>query len=99
MALPRTKKHTSPEISQTDIDFIKSSLVEMSKKHDVFETKLSDLYTAVVGNKEFEQEGMVGKLKKHDDYIEKDKIFKQRFVGATMVIGMIWSYFLKWATK
>lgn len=89
MAAPKSSRAS---ISAEDVEFIRTALQSLS-------TQVGELNIAIKGNEAYKQEGIVGKVNRHDEYIEKDKGWKQRFVGATMVVGMLWSYFLKWITK
>ena len=51
--------------------------IEMQQlKEDVREIK-----TALIGNKEMNQKGLIHKVDDHDSYIEQDKKFKSKAVG------------------
>ena len=53
-------------------------------KKDVAEIK-----TALIGNEEMKQEGLVHLVKKHENYIAKDQWFKAKAVGALAAIEVI----------
>ena len=38
---------------------------------------------------------IVGKVTAHEEYIENDKSFKSKLVGGGIVIGVVWSFVLK----
>ncbi len=75
---------TSKEYKElkSEIEEIKSSLEEIKK--------------AIIGNPTFGQEGLVDMVKRHENYIERDKRFKHKLIGGTVVLGTLWTAILKW---
>lgn len=75
---------TSKEYKElkSEIEEIKSSLEEIKK--------------AIIGNPTFGQEGLVDMVKRHENYIERDKRFKNKLIGGTVVFGTLWTAILKW---
>tara|TARA_B110000902_G_scaffold153507_1_gene176327 strand:+ start:9043 stop:9309 length:267 start_codon:yes stop_codon:yes gene_type:complete len=74
---------TTKKSSNSDMLYIKKEL----KKHGEL---LERLTTAVVGDETFGQVGLISKVNQHSDYIEADKKFKNKIVGAVSVITTIW---------
>ena len=42
---------------------------------------------------------IVGKVTAHEEYIENDKSFKSKIVGGGIVVGVVWSFVLKFWDK
>jgi hypothetical protein len=97
MALSRnTKKQSEPvQVGSHDIEWIKSTLVEMSSKLKDVDVTLIKLNQTVVGDKAYGQTGLIEKVEEHNTYIEKDKEFKSRLVGGGIVLSFIWGLILK----
>lgn len=51
--------------------------------------KVDKIYEAVVGNEEFDQKGIIHRVKALEEEVEKTKIFKQRLLGAAAFGGSI----------
>jgi hypothetical protein len=95
MAVRRTKPKETVEVNATDIDWIKSTLSSMSLKLQELDGKFSKLNQTVIGDKTYGQIGLIEKVEEHNDYIEKDKQFKQRLVGGGLVLSFLWGLVLK----
>lgn len=97
MALEKpTKKVTETlSVSSTDIDWIKSTLSQMSLKIQEVDTSLSKLNQTVIGDKIYGQVGLLEKVDTHNAYIEKDKEFKSRLIGGGLVLSFVWGLVLK----
>lgn len=79
-------------VSSTDIAWIKAKLMEM----DITLTKLQQ---TVIGDKEYGQKGLVEQVSEHRKYIESDKSQKAKLIGGTAVIGVIYTFVLKYWDK
>lgn len=96
MAVSRAKKLNEPvQVGSNDIEWIKSTLVEMSLKLKDVDLTLIKLNQTVVGDKTYGQMGLIEKVEEHNSYIEKDKEFKSRLVGGGIVLSFIWGLILK----
>ena len=83
------------QVNETDIEWIKSTLSSMSLKLQELDTNFTKLNQTVIGDKTYGQTGLIQKVEEHTEYIEKDKQFKQRLVGGSLVITFIWGLILK----
>ena len=67
------------------------------EKMQQLEKDIREIKTALIGNSEMNQRGIVHMIKDHDDYIEKDKTFKSKSVGfiagIQALMGAIAAYF------
>jgi hypothetical protein len=91
----RTKPKETVEVSETDIDWIKTTLSSMSLKLQEVDGKFNKLNQTVIGDDAYGQIGLVKQVKDNTDYIEKDKQFKSRLVGGGLVLSAIWGLVLK----
>jgi hypothetical protein len=83
-------KTTTPKISESnsDLSWIKEKLTEM-------DVTLNKLHQTVIGDKIYGQKGLVEQVKEHQKYLDDDKSLKAKFVGATLVVGTLWTLLLK----
>jgi hypothetical protein len=97
MALEKTTKKVTEtlSVSSTDIDWIKSTLSQMSLKIQEVDASLSKLNQTVIGDKIYGQVGLLEKVDTHNAYIEKDKEFKSRLIGGGLVLSFVWGLVLK----
>ena len=97
MALERTEKNKSKEInvSSSDIEWIKSTLTQMSSKMQEVDASLIKLNQTVIGDKMYGQTGLVEKVEQHEKYIERDKEFKSKIIGGGIVVAFLWGLVLK----
>jgi ABC-type phosphate transport system ATPase subunit len=74
MALARTKKaQETVTLNVSDIDFIKTKLVELSQKVDSVDKTCEKLNTTIIGDTRYGQIGLIEKQKAHDIFIEECK--------------------------
>jgi len=57
---------------------------------------LSQLNQTVVGNKTYGQKGLVEEVSDIKTYVEKEKIFKNKVAGGLIIVGVVWTFFLKY---
>ena len=98
MALQRKTKKTEPEmvlISVNDIDWIKKTLSSMSIKVQDMDTTLIKLNQTIVGDSAYGQKGLVEQVKEHNEYIESDKTYKAKVVGAGSVLVILYGLLIK----
>ncbi len=66
------------------------------EKMQQLEEDIREIKTALIGNKEMNQTGLVHMVKENTDYITKDKGFKQKaiglVVGVQFAVGVAWTY-------
>jgi hypothetical protein len=79
-------------VSGKDMNWIKDKLTEI-------DVDLKLLKQTVIGNKEYGQKGLVEQVSEHRKYIENDKSLKAKFVGASLVVGTLWTLLLKFWDK
>ena len=75
---------TEVKNTQSDMDYM---LREMEKT-------LSQLNNVVVGNPTYGQKGLIAELNEIKEYVEKDKMVKNKILGGLTLIGIGWSTFL-----
>lgn len=51
--------------------------------------KIGKIYDALLGNEQFDQQGIISRVKKTEEEIEKIKTFKNKLIGAFFVGGGI----------
>lgn len=98
MALQRKTKKTEQEmvlISVNDIDWIKKTLSSMSIKVQDMDTTLIKLNQTIVGDSAYGQKGLVEQVKEHNEYIETDKAYKAKVVGAGSVLVVLYGLLIK----
>jgi len=78
---------------------LKLELDELKKLVDKQSETLRKIHNAIVGDKEFGQEGIVEMVKKHDDWIQSQKYMWAKIYGGIIVgstaIGYIINYIIK----
>lgn len=57
---------------------------------------VTELKLGLVGSKQLEIEGVVQKVKRHDEYIEKDKKQKYKFAGAAGILVFLLTFLKDW---
>lgn len=67
--------------------------VEATLKH--VDTKVDKIYDAVIGNKELDQQGIIGRLKKMETELESVKALKNKLIGAFVFGGVAWTIILE----
>jgi hypothetical protein len=98
MAVVRKPKETIT-VNAKDITWIKDTLNKLTDKVDAIDKTTTKLNTTIVGDDAYGQVGLVTKVKEHTDYIETDKTFKSKLVGGSIVIGVIWTFIIKFWDK
>jgi hypothetical protein len=88
---------TNREVSEEDT--IRYELQEIHDRLNSIEVTLAKLTQAVIGDKAFGQKGLVEQVNEHRKYIENDKALKNKFIGGSLVIGVIWTALLKFWDK
>jgi len=85
-----------------DIEWIKSMLTEMSSNQTKMqctvsniETKLNNVHLTVVGDDKYGHKGLVKEVSDLKEYVEKDRMIKNKLVGGGVVIGVIWTLLLQ----
>lgn len=69
----------------------------LSRMNDVENTlvglgvKIEKIYDVVVGNETFDQVGVIGRLKKLEQEMDKMTAIKNKVVGAFLVGGAVWA--------
>lgn len=86
-------------ISQNDVLYIKNILEEMSGKVSGMETALLKLNQTVIGDEQYGHKGLVKKVEEHSEYIEKDKEYKNKVLGGSIIIAFIYGLFLKFSDR
>lgn len=75
-----------------DISYIKKEI----KKQGVL---LERLASAVCGDKEFGQTGLIEQVNEHSAYIESDKTFKNKVIGGITAITTFWGLIITAVVK
>jgi hypothetical protein len=88
---------TNREVSEEDT--IRYELQEIHDRLNSIEVTLAKLTQAVIGDKAFGQKGLVEQVNEHRKYIENDKALKNKFIGGSLVIGVVWTALLKFWDK
>lgn len=82
-----------------DLALIKDSLITLSKRQADMELKMIEignsfdkLQKRIIGDEEYEQEGLIKEVKLIKAYISKDKALKNRMYGGATVIAVLWTF-------
>jgi hypothetical protein len=86
-------------VNAKDITWIKESLMQLTSKVDGIDKTATKLNTTIVGDDAYGQIGLVKQVKDHAEYIEKDKSFKSKLIGGSVVLGGIWTVLIKFWDK
>jgi len=78
------KKPQETAVSSDDIQWIKDTMLSMNNT-------LLQLNQTIVGNEAYGQKGLVKIVEEHAKYIEENKSFKAKLIGAGIVISAVWS--------
>ena len=76
----------------------KKEYSDLKKEIDEIKASVDEIKGAIIGNKEFGQEGL-NVVKRHEAYIEGDRKFKQKLVGVGATLGTLWTLILKFGDK
>lgn len=72
---------------------------DLKQELDDIKESVNVIKTAIIGNEQFGQEGLVAVVKRHEEYIAKDRKFKQKLVGGMVVVTALWTFILKFGDK
>lgn len=70
-------------------------LCDVEETLSKMETKIEKIYDVVVGNEMFDQQGIIGRLKKLEIENENNRAIKNKLIGAFVVGGMGWTILLE----
>jgi len=77
---------------KNEIDSLQTIVAEQNET-------LKKIHTAIVGNKEFGQEGLVGLVKKHDRWIESQKYMWAKIYGGIVAGSGLVTFILQYLIK
>jgi hypothetical protein len=89
-----TRAMTSKEYTQLkkELDDLKGSVEEQNET-------LKKIHNAIVGDKDFGQEGLVGMVRRHDTWIEAQKFMWAKIYGGIVVgsafVSVVWKILFK----
>ncbi len=66
-------------------------LNEVEETLKVVDGKVDKIYDAVIGNEKFDQQGIIGRLKKIELELENTKALKNKLIGAFVFGGIAWT--------
>lgn len=78
------KKPEETAVSSDDIQWIKDTMLSMN-------STLLQLNQTIVGNEAYGQKGLVKIVEEHGKFIEENKNFKAKLIGAGIVFSAVWS--------
>jgi len=96
---PTRKPRETITVNAKDITWIKDILKELSGKVETIDKTTTKLNTTIVGDPQYGQVGLVTVVKEHADYIERDKTFKSKLVGGSLVLGTLWTAFISYLSN
>lgn len=70
-------------------------LNEVEETLKTLDGKVDKIFYAVIGNEKFDQQGIIGRIKKIEHEIENTKTLKNRLIGAFVFGGALWTVFLE----
>jgi hypothetical protein len=95
----RINKVQDIKVSSNDIEVIKDMLSQLSGKVQQMDTTLIKLNHTIIGDNAYGQRGLVEQVKEHTDYIENDKTYKAKVVGAGSVLVILYGLVIKFWEK
>jgi len=72
---------------------------DIDKKFAQLEDKVDRLLRAVIGDSEMGQDGLAALVRKHDRWIERQKLKEARIIGMGIGLGFVWTALLKLADQ
>lgn len=72
---------------------------DIDKKFAQLEEKVDRLLRAVIGDSEMGQDGLASLVRKHDRWIERQKLKEARIIGIGIGLGFVWTALLKLADR
>lgn len=63
---------------------------------DDLRNDVREIKTALIGNEKMGQRGLVHRVDRHGEYIEKDKKHKQKAFGIFLGLQLAWAGFITW---
>ncbi len=94
-----TAKNEDILVSASDIKWIKETLASVSGKVQEMDLTLLKLNQTIVGDSTYGQRGLVEQVREHTDYIETDKTYKAKVVGAGSVLVILYGLLIKFWEK
>jgi hypothetical protein len=91
----RINKTEEVKVSSNDIEFIKDMLSQLSGKVQQMDSTLIKLNHTIIGDSAYGQKGLVEQVREHSDYIENDKTYKAKVVGAGSVLVILYGLVIK----
>jgi len=82
---PRTTATSSRGMSSKEYTSLKKELDELKDSVEEQNDTLKKIHSAIVGDKDFGQEGMIGMIKRHDKWIEGQKFMWAKIYGGIVV--------------
>jgi len=79
-----TKATTNENDLRNRVNHIEKTVLKISPQID-------EIYKVIVGNEAFQQEGLITRVKRLEDQNEKNNALKNKFVGAFLVGGAVWT--------
>lgn len=95
----RVAKKEDVSISSKDIEIIKEMLSQLSGKVQQMDSTLVKLNHTIIGDSAYGQKGLIEHVKEHQDYIENDKTYKAKVVGAGSVLVILYGLVIKFWDK
>jgi hypothetical protein len=82
---PASTRGTSNENDlRNRVNHIEKAVLKISPQID-------EIYKVIVGNDAFQQEGLITRVKRLEDQNEKNNALKNKFIGAFLVGGAVWT--------
>jgi len=79
-----TRESTNQNDLKNRVNHIEKTILKISPQID-------EIYKVIVGNDAFQQEGLITRVKRLEDQNEKNNALKNKFVGAFLVGGAVWT--------
>lgn len=62
-------------------------------------TKVDRVLRTLIGDEEMAQEGLVKKVEKHEEYIQKQKLLMAKVSGVAIGSGVLSNWLMEWISK
>jgi hypothetical protein len=90
-------------MEENNVESIKSMLSQMiNKQNDMdgmlreMDRTLTQLNQTVIGNPVYGQKGLVNEINDIKEYVDNDKLIKNKILGGLTLIGIGWSFIIQY---
>jgi hypothetical protein len=81
------------------LDTMYQKMEESHNRLDSIEAETKLIKTTLIGNETYGHKGIVKEVADLKNYVEKDKMLKNKIAGGLAIVGIVWTFLLEyWKT-